>query len=67
MNKCFPVNHSWLILDGAAARGAFGEPTEIIECEGIGFYHYDPPISVTHSRIVGNLFNDVGWNMPKDK
>ena len=66
-NKCFPVNHSWLILDGAAARGAFGEPTEIIECEGIGFYHYDPPISVTHSRIVGNLFNDVGWNMPKDK
>ena len=44
-------------------RGAFGEPAEIVECEGVAFFHYDPPlhfdfsgIEIPHARIVGRPF-----------
>ena len=29
--------------DGAV-RAAFGDPAEIVECAGVGLYHYDPPL-----------------------
>ena len=40
---CLVADNS--ILDAAAARAAFGEPKEEIECEGLGFWHYDPPLN----------------------
>ena len=43
-SPCVPEGHSALFLDEAAAKGAFGEPAEVVECAGIGFYHYDPPL-----------------------
>ena len=42
--ECVPAGHGALFLDDAAARGAFGDPAEIVECAGVGFYHYDPPL-----------------------
>ena len=32
------------ILDEATARGTFGEPAEVIDCAGVGLFHYDPPL-----------------------
>ena len=44
-------------LSDRAARGAFGEPAEIVECAGVGFYHYDPPLrfNLPENRPVGTL------------
>ena len=43
-SPCVPEGHGALFLDEAAARGALGEPAEVVECAGVGFYHYDPPL-----------------------
>ena len=43
-SPCAPQGHNALFLDESAARGAFGEPAEVVECAGVGFYHYDPPL-----------------------
>lgn len=32
------------IVDEAAARRAFGDPAEVIDCGGAGLLHYDPPL-----------------------
>ena len=37
-------------IDERTARDVFGEPQEIVECEGVLFYHYDPPIRVVGER-----------------
>ena len=44
-------------------RGAFGEPAEVVECEGVAFFHYDPPmrfdfsgVDIPHARVVGKFF-----------
>ena len=50
-------------IDAFEVRGAFGEPAEIVECEGVAFFHYDPPlhfdfsgIDNPHARILGRPF-----------
>ena len=32
------------VLDDATARNVFGEPAEVIDCAGVGLFHYDPPL-----------------------
>ena len=50
------------IITDRAVKGAFGEPAEIVECAGIGIYHYDPPLRFEFSDrptshiAVGNKF-----------
>ena len=52
-----------IVTDGAV-KGAFGEPAEIVECAGIGLYHYDPPLrfefsdssSQSEFEFIGNKF-----------
>ena len=34
----------------AIIRAAFGEPAEIVECAGVGLYHYDPPLRFEFSE-----------------
>ncbi len=62
-SECLPARHAALILDERAVQGAFGPPQEIVECYGMGFYHYDPPIRLDYARVanpdltrVGNVF-----------
>ena len=43
-------NRNVFITDDAVA-GAFGEPTEVVECAGIGLYHYDPPLRIDSSEF----------------
>ena len=31
-------------LDEEMARRVFGDPQEIVECEGVALFHYDPPL-----------------------
>ena len=31
-------------LDEKTVRGVFGDPQEIVECEGVALFHYDPPL-----------------------
>ena len=49
-----------LWLGDAVIRGAFGDPAEIVECEGIGLYHYDPPIRLDFSGAENPDFAQVG-------
>ena len=49
-----------LILDDASIRGAFGDPAEIVECAGMGLYHYDPPIRLDFSAMENPDFAQVG-------
>ena len=51
----------FVVIDDRAARGAFGEPAEVVECAGIGLYHYDPPLRFDFpenpvGQIVGRKF-----------
>ena len=39
------------VLDAAAARAAFGEPKEVIDCAGVGLLHYDPPLKFDFSHL----------------
>ena len=39
------------MMDAATARAAFGEPQEIVNCEGIHFLHYDPPLKFDFSHL----------------
>ena len=39
------------MMDAATARAAFGEPQEIVNCEGIHFLHYDPPLNFDFSHL----------------
>ena len=36
-------------VDAETARAVFGEPAEIIECEGVGLFHYAPPVRLDFS------------------
>ena len=49
-----------LFLDDAAVRGAFGDPAEIVECAGVGLYHYDPPLRLDFSAVANPDFAQVG-------
>ncbi len=59
-DKCIPSGHSAQIMDARAAQGAFGPPQEIVECYGLGFYHYDPPIRLDYSRVANPDLTRVG-------
>ena len=42
-------------------RAAFGDPAEIVECAGVGLYHYDPPLQFgisenSSGQEIGNKF-----------
>ena len=37
------------VIDAAAARAAFGEPKEVIDCAGVGLLHYHPPLKFDFS------------------
>ena len=43
-NECLYPAHFGAVVDAAAVAAAFGEPQEIVDCEGFGFFHYDPPL-----------------------
>ena len=58
--ECEIVSSPALILDDAAIRGAFGEPDEIVDCAGVGLYHYDPPIRLDFSATDNPDFAQVG-------
>ena len=45
------ITNPAMILDERTVRGALGEPQEIVECAGVGFYHYDPPIRLDFSGL----------------
>ena len=57
---CMPPGHGALFLDDAAARGAFGDPAEIVECGGLAFYHYDPPLRFDFSGMDNPDFARAG-------
>ncbi len=57
---CYPRRHTALILDEKAALGAFGQPQAVVECHGIGFYHYDPPIRTDYSGVANPDLTRVG-------
>ena len=51
LNTCVRPGARPLVLDEQSIRGAFGDPAEIVECEGVGLYHYDPPIQLDFSNL----------------
>ena len=40
--QCMQVPN--FILDEMTARNVLGEPAEVIDCAGVGLFHYDPPL-----------------------
>ena len=57
---CVPRGQDAIFMDDAAARGAFGDPAEVVECEGLGFYHYDPPLRFDFSATDNPDFAQAG-------
>ena len=50
-----------LPLHDRVIRAAFGDPAEIVECAGVGLYHYDPPLQFgisgkSSEQALGNKF-----------
>ena len=43
-HSCAGWEGLYVMLSDKVARGAFGEPAEVVECAGIALYHYDPPL-----------------------
>ena len=37
-------------MSDSVVRAAFGDPAEIVECAGVGLYHYDPPLRFDFSE-----------------
>ena len=37
-------------IDEATAQAVWGVPAEVVECEGVAIYHYDPPITYDFSN-----------------
>ena len=46
-------------IDGEILRRTFGEPSEILECDGVGIFAYDPPVRVDMSEVP-----DWGYGAP---
>ena len=42
--ECVYPGHYGGVVDDASVRAVFGEPAEVIDCQGFGFFHYDPPL-----------------------
>ena len=59
-DSCVPQGHGALFMDDAAARGAFGDPAEVVECDGLALYHYDPPLRFDFSATDNPDFAQVG-------
>ncbi len=59
-DMCIPSGHSSQIMDDSAALGAFGPPQAIVECYGLGFYHYDPPIRLDYTGVANPDLTRVG-------
>ena len=49
VGKCGTLNGLLTMLDEETIRRAFGEPKEVIDCAGVGFLHYDPPLRFDES------------------
>ena len=54
-DKC-PLGDYGQIVDGDSARAVFGEPSEVVDCEGYNFFHYDPPL-----RFDSDVLRKVEW------
>ena len=54
--KCLGQNPISRFVDEETARAVFGEPAEIVECEGVGLFHYDPPIRLDFSNRAAKDF-----------
>ena len=54
------ISNPAMILDERTVRGALGEPQEIVECAGVGFYHYDPPIRLDVSHLPDPHLTPIG-------
>ena len=50
-SECVWPGHYNEILDEAAVIAEFGEPAEIVDCHGYGFFHYDPPLRFDFSEL----------------
>ena len=50
IDECVWRGHYDDVLDESVVRAEFGPPAEIVECEGYGFYHYDPPLRLDFSK-----------------
>ena len=44
VSECFHPVETQNIVDEATVRAVFGEPAEVVDCEGLGLFHYDPPV-----------------------
>ena len=60
LGSCEPPQPAALILDEGSVRAAFGDPAEVVDCEGMGLYHYDPPIALDFSGTENPDFAQVG-------
>ena len=50
---------NWIIND-KMVRNIFGAPTEIINCKGVGLYHYEKPIQIVIPPGVNPDFTIIG-------
>ena len=42
---CASPAEEGFFLSAETVRKALGEPKEVVECDGVGFFHYDPPLN----------------------
>ena len=61
--ECLWEPHAVGAINKERVLGAFGEPAGVVECEGVAFFHYDPPLRYDfsrnenpHARILGKPF-----------
>ena len=58
--ECGSAADEGFFLGEDAARKALGEPAEIVECDGIGFLHYDPPLTFNLGELENPDLQVVG-------
>ena len=50
-SSCASEAERGFFLDERSARAALGDPAEVVECEGVGFLHYDPPLTFNFGEL----------------
>ena len=58
--ECGSASDEGFFLGEDAARKALGEPAEIVECDGVGFLHYDPPLTFNLEELENPDLKVVG-------
>ena len=49
--ECASPVEEGFFLGAEDVRRALGDPAEIVECEGVGFLHYDPPLTFNFGEL----------------